>query len=82
MTKRVLLGTSCLRTPVFLTGHQVHPGKCTFKMAETRKNILTRDKARISGHRTRWKEKGHPVFHGGLTTKFVSIDTDLVRAVS
>lgn len=43
----------------------VHPGKCTFCMAETKENILTSRKAKFSGHGIRQKEKPHPVFTQG-----------------
>lgn len=40
----------------------MHPSKHTLQMAETKENILIGHKAKFLGHRTRQKEKLHPVF--------------------
>ena len=55
-TKSVLLVTLRLRTPVYLTGPQDACHTCTFRVADTRENILTGHKAKYSKHRTRQKE--------------------------
>ena len=49
-TKRVWFVTLCFRTSFYLTGHKRHHSKGTFWMAQTRKNILTGRKAKISRH--------------------------------
>ena len=68
-TKKVLLMTSRLGTPLNLTGHQMHSSKCTFWMVEIRENILIGHKAKFSGHRTRQKEEPHSVFTYGTHSK-------------
>lgn len=47
---------------VYLTGHQVHHGKCNFQMMETRENIFDGHKAEPLGHKTKLKKKSHSFF--------------------
>lgn len=50
--------------PSLLTAPASHFGPCTFRLPETRQNILTGHKAKLSGHRTRWKENSSGFYMG------------------
>lgn len=52
-TRIVLLVTEFLRTLIYSTGHQMQAGMYIFWLAETRDNIHTSYKAKLSRHRTR-----------------------------
>lgn len=61
------------------------PWKCTFWLAETRENICTGHKTKLSGHRTRQKEKktktSYNVLHRGHTANFVYTYAGLIKTV-
>lgn len=52
-TQRLLLVTSCLGIPAYLTGHQMRTGTRIFRMVEIKENILAGHKAKLSGRKTR-----------------------------
>ena len=55
-TKRMLLWLRISESQCIRLATEMKVGTCIFWLVETRDNILTRHKAKLSAHRTRWKE--------------------------
>lgn len=57
----VQLNRKCSEPQFICLATNVHFSEYTFRMVETKENILTGQKAQFSGHRTRQEEEPHPV---------------------